>query len=358
MTSQNDSPDRSSKMISDDAKERVNSEGDNAGQNLSYSADEITVENEVIREYVAKKSRGWSDSTVKTYSIAFRHYIEFEDHFIDGGLMEATQDDLQKFFRHCVVDQEHRKSTVELRKTALGGFYEHCQIQDEYDPEISKIHVIKALTPDILELCPDKIERKPISREELNSLLDNAGSGLKRLIIQFTYETGARNNDVRDLRVQDVSLDDGTVEFRNSKGGTDYVVPIRTELVIKLRQWIQNGRKAYLDGRENDYLFPGKYSPQLRRWQGLIDIVDEAAQNAGIQEVIATAQSNTGDGEIQIKRVTPHTLRHSIITHLSNDNVDLKYRQLLAGHSSPNTTEQVYTHDDDSAFDILRENID
>jgi integrase/recombinase XerD len=192
----------------------------------------------------------------------------------------------------------------------------------------------------------------------LKRLLDNAGSDLKRLIIQFIYETGARNDDVRDLKVQDVSLDNGTVEFKNSKGGTDYVVPIRSELVIKLRQWIQNGRKPYLDGRESDYLFPGEYTPQLYRWYGLIDIVDEAAQNAGIQEVIATTQSNTGDGEIQIKRVTPHTLRHSIITHLSNDDVDLKYRQLLAGHSSSDTTEQIYTHDDDSAFDILRENID
>jgi integrase/recombinase XerD len=108
------------------------------------------------------------------------------------------------------------------------------------------------------------------------------------------------------------------------KGSKERVVPMVARAMQRLELYLAEGRPRLLQGRQSQYLFVNRRGGKLTR-QGFWKILRGYARRQGLEGL------------------SPHTLRHSMATHLLSRGANLRVIQLLLGHADLATT-QIYTH--------------
>jgi site-specific recombinase XerD len=158
-----------------------------------------------------------------------------------------------------------------------------------------------------------------LSLDEVVRLLD-AAPGLKyKAALSVAYGAGLRANEVVSLKVSDIDSKRMVIRVEQGKGGKDRYVMLSPHLLDLLRTW-------WKAARPRGWLFPGRAPAQPMTTRQLNRACHAAAQMTEIN-----------------KRVSLHTLRHSFVTHLLEQKVDVRIVQVLLGHSKLDTT-ALYTH--------------
>lgn len=336
----------------------------NSLQNLEpevANPDQFSVSNPFVCAYLETRSgRQLTEGSVDTYENHLSQYVAFLGNR-GVQLLDAEYTDVIAFVEQC-VDNENRQSTIEGKLTSVRELYAFIRLRTD---------AAKALTLDPIELdqidiseynTPPAIVREPLDREELRKLFDAMNSYRNRLLVIVAAETGLRNSDLRNLRVSDVDFEDHEIHVRDPKNAVPYDVPISRDLCKELQIWCGQYRSGYGRGVDQEYLFPSQHGAKLETNSALNNIVTSAAERAGIQKTIATSevppeQRDRYDGETEVRewnRVTVHTLRHTCFTLMKEAGIPLQYRQLVANHRDPQTTQQ-YSHGREEEFSSIRE---
>ena len=159
-----------------------------------------------------------------------------------------------------------------------------------------------------------------LSLDEVARLL-NATTCLKhQAALSVAYGAGLRVAEVSRLKVSDIDSERMLVRVERGKGGQYRNAMLSGDLLTLLRQWWKAGRQQGVMHRDG-WLFPGQHAGKPISTRQLHRIVVEAARAADI-----------------VKRVGPHTLRHSFATHLLEDGVDIRVIQALLGHAKLENT--------------------
>ena len=168
-----------------------------------------------------------------------------------------------------------------------------------------------------------------LSLREINLLLDKANFksnlGLRDLaILELLYATGLRVSELIYLKIDDINRENRMLKCLG-KGSKERIIPFGSKADEALIIYLDKVRPKLVKNQNEDILFLNSRGERLSR-QGIFYLVKKYVRKAGIE-----------------KKVTPHTLRHTLATHLLENGADLRSVQEMLGHSDISTT-QIYTH--------------
>ena len=237
---------------------------------------------------------------------------------LTGHLLEANQADIQQYL--AVKFPQSKPRSISRLIASMRRFYRYALREN----------LIK--TDPTLQIESPKLPRslpKSLNEQEVESLLNAPNTldsiGLRdRAMLELLYASGLRVSELVDVKVNEVSTQDGVVRV-TGKGSKTRLVPMGQEAADWIDQYLKDSRPKILKGQMTDAMFATKRGGAMTR-QAFWYLIKRYALVAGIT-----------------KHMSPHVLRHAFATHLLNHGADLRVVQMLLGHADISTT-QIYTH--------------
>jgi len=277
-----------------------------------------------------RHEKGQSVQTQKTYSALLNRFIRWAESRGLADWESVTRKHLTEFLKHernrkpegQAKDKSEQLSpeSIYLQIAALRAFYKFAA-----DEEIIPANLAENLS------LPRRWKRLPksLSDLEIEKLLtppaeSTATELCTTAILELAYASGLRLAELRNLRLEQLHLEEGFVTVIG-KGNQERIVPVGKKAIAAIECYLHSGRPELVTPRTPANVFltlRGTPFAQSTMW-------------ARIKARVARSGIT--------RNVTPHMLRHSFATHLMENGADLRVIQEMLGHASISTTE-VYTH--------------
>jgi integrase/recombinase XerC len=216
----------------------------------------------------------------------------------------------------ALLHKEHKKSSIGRKLAAVRSFFKY----------LLRTGIIPK-NPAELVSTPKKEKRLPfhLNIDEVTALVEaprdpDILSLRDRAIMETLYSCGLRVSELTELNINAVDLEEGLVRVMG-KGGKERIVPVGRYAVAAITAYL--AARGAISG-DMPLILNARGGRLTRRSVGRI-----------IDKYIVRIAA--------MKKISPHTLRHSYATHLLEGGADLRAIQELLGHASLSTT-QKYTH--------------
>ncbi|HZK40061.1 MAG TPA: site-specific tyrosine recombinase XerD [Atribacterota bacterium] len=263
--------------------------------------------------------RGLAQNTIISYRYDLIKYINFLKKKRISSFNQTNKVSVKNYFIY-LRGKDLEITSISRNLAAVKMFYRFLLmeglIKEDFTSFIEFPRVSKKL-PYVLSL------------REINLLLDEANFkgklGLRnRAVLELFYATGMRVSELIYLKINDINMENCMLKCLG-KGSKERIIPFGDKARQSLNLYLDRLRPKLVKNPNEDTLFLNNRGERLSR-QGAFYLVKVYAHKAGIE-----------------KKVTPHTLRHTLATHLIENGADLRSVQEMLGHSDIATT-QIYTH--------------
>ena len=263
--------------------------------------------------------RGLAQNTIISYKYDLIKYVTFLKKKKISSFNQTNKVLINNFFVY-LRGKSLEINSISRNLVAVKMFYRFLLMEG----------LIKEDATSLIEF-PRVSKRLPhvLSLREINLLLDEANFkgkfGLRdQAVLELFYATGLRVSELIYLKINDLNMENRMLKCMG-KGSKERIIPFGNKAYQYLSLYLDKVRPKLVKNPDEDTLFLNSRGERLSR-QGVFYLVKLYAQKARIE-----------------KKVTPHTLRHTLATHLLENGADLRSVQEMLGHSDISTT-QIYTH--------------
>ena len=274
-----------------------------------------------------KLQKGLRPASVGSYRDALRLFLFFVAKEVHRKITHLSLSDLSfecvlRFLRYLEEDRKNHISTRNHRLSALHSFFEYAagrapEMLSEFE-RIAAIPVKRTPPPETFFL----------ERNEIQALFDNLSSeghlSLRdRTLLLFLYNSGARVQEVVDLRVENIVFGPYPHVHLHGKGDKWRDCPLWIRTADLLKQLII---KHDLEDMPDSPIFFARHGRPLTRF--------------GIYKIVRRHAScfDQGKSKTKIRRISPHIFRHTTAVHLLEAGVEVNVIRAWLGHVSLDTT--------------------
>ena len=253
----------------------------------------------------------YSKNTINTY----QNNLSILSNNINKDLLKLNSKDIEHFISSLNLESSSISNYLSSFKTFYNYYIKIGMLKENpvllIDSPKLKKHLPTYLTIDEI----DKL---------LNIEIKDAFSARNKSLLELLYATGLRISELVNLEFKNIDLNDCIVRIMG-KGSKERIVPINDTAIKYLKIYVKDYRHCLVKKEQNNYVYLNNHGKKMTR-QGVFKMLKKRTLESNIK-----------------KDVSPHTLRHSIATHMLENGADLRIIQEFLGHESISTT-QIYTH--------------
>lgn len=269
-----------------------------------------------------KIEKNASYHTIMQYDADLRQFVEFakEQSRLSELFLQVDSIMVRQFLNEY-LPRTYAKRTFARKIASLKSLFRYLVLQD-YLCE-SPLQFIRS--PKLDKKLPVILEETEL--QELLTIPDHHGLGLRdRALLELLYATGMRVSELTGLTEERLDLENRFARVFG-KGLKERLVPIGKIACRALAHYLQQVRPRLiqLNDKNHSYVFVNYRGGPL--------------SDRSVRRIISNYIQQTA----VMKKISPHSLRHTFATHLLRHGADLRSVQEMLGHVSLSTT-QMYTH--------------
>ena len=266
-----------------------------------------------------KYEKRFSKHTLVAYKKDLEQFTNFLlSTYEQDNISIATHHQIRSWLIH-LMDAELNTSSINRKLSSLKAFFRFLQKRGT----IERNPMDKVVAPKNAKRLPNYMPIQEIER--LFELLDFDTSYVgqrDRLILEILYSTGVRRSELMALTLEDINFQRKEIKILG-KGQKERLIPFGTVLQQSLADFIALRKIEFPNSATTHLLLTEKGKPLYPKL--VYNVVHKYLS------LVSTAD-----------RRSPHTLRHSFATHLSENGAELNAIKSLLGHANLAAT-QIYT---------------